>query len=56
MRELKVTCFVGERTMDGELRNIRKWDDIGEEEKEDISKRLQLQCAEALGYEIKIRL
>lgn len=47
---LKVSVYVGSRGTDGQLRDIRKWEDINENERKHISNKLQEQCATALGY------
>ncbi len=47
---MKVSVYVGSRGTDGQLRDIRKWEDINKNERKQISNKLQEQCATALGY------
>lgn len=49
-KQIKAVAYVGIRTSAGELTNVRKWDDIPEDEQREISRKLQIQCAKALGY------
>ena len=49
-KQIKAVAYIGIRNSNGELTNVRKWDDIPEDEQREISRKLQLQCAKALGY------
>lgn len=52
---MKVTVYVGVRNSSGNLENIRRWEDIAPAEQKSIGQKLQIQCAESIGYQLKGR-
>lgn len=52
---MKVTVYVGVHNSSGNLEYVRRWEDIEPAEQERIAKKLQMQCAESIGYQLKER-
>ena len=47
---MKVICYIGTKTESG-LENVRNIEELTAEERQNVSRAIQIQCATAVGYQ-----